>query len=642
MKWLEKKRVRVGFMDFTFQRIRATGKVAERDRDLKPRPGPQSQSKGQTKERFLILAREAGTMTEQLVRVLSPLGQVEVIVDRPLGDSLASAVADRRYIHLGDEEAAGFGGLMSKSGPFPRITAWSRAFAHLAQTVEEDEAVWFVEDDVAGDVDSFAALIAATRAKQADLSALDIRTRHEDAHWPWWSYADGVLPSPCRAFQPLCRLSGRLLRAVLDFQKRHQRFTFHEVLFASLAHEHGMTWLDWRKDPATKALVEDFLYRPDVNRVHRGVSHPVKDPLLHHAICSLPSLAALRRNRADCEGWSIFPDDYDFLANWCRKQGFRSILEFGPGDSTLALLDAGCRVVSYEHDISWLKKTLDRFRDEMEVEILHLPEGDLPEPPVHAPDCVLVDGPPYREGQTLSRLGPCEWALEVCGCFLLHDARRDGEKATLKEMERRGMQVTQIATRKGLALVVDPKIRPELVRDASVPLNPSDRLAGSWLARETQSWQLRIGEKTPSKILSAAAGSVAEASRLLTIFHPHPESEIHVLGGVDGGPNMHEDEPMPGRNIHWYEGESREILAWMIAEEGYWESFDFIHLTGASSGPALLGDACQAWSLLRPGGTMMIEANLISNPGLAAFRAVYQDGWLSISEDSERIFVRRR
>lgn len=204
------------------------------------------------------------------------------------------------------------------------------------------------------------------------------------------------------------------------------------------------------------------------------------------------------------------------------------------------------------------------------------------------------------------------------------------------------MQVTQIATRKGLALVVDPKVRPELVRDASVPLNPSDRLAGSWLARETQSWQLRIGEKTPSKILSAAAGSVAEASRLLTIFHPHPESEIHVLGGVDDGPNMHEDEPMPGRNIHWYEGESREILAWMIAEEGYWESFDFIHLTGASSASALLGDACQAWSLLKPGGTMMIEANLISNPGLAAFRAVYQEGWLSISEDSERIFVRRR
>lgn len=640
MKWLEKNRVKVGFMDFTFQRIRANGKVADRDRELKPKPAAQSQD--QTQERFLILARVAGTMTEQLIRVLNPLGKVEVIVDRPLGDSFASAVTDRRYIHLNDGEAAGFGGLMSKSGPFPKITAWSRAFAHLARTLEDEEAVWFVEDDVAGDVDSFAALVAATRAKQADLSALDIRTRHEDAHWPWWSYADGILPCPARAFQPLCRLSGRLIRAVLDFQKRHQRFTFHEVLFASLAQEKGMSWLDWRKEGATKDLVTEFLYRPDVARIHRGVSHPVKDPDLHRAICTQTPLREGRRQRAACEGWSILADDYDFLADWCRKQGFRHVVEFGPGDSTLALLDAGCRVVSYEHDIGWLKKSLERFRSETEVEILHLPEGDLPEVPAIAPDCVLVDGPPYREGQTMSRLGPCEWALRVCGCFLLHDTRRDGEIATLAEMERRGMQVTQVPTAKGLALVVDPKIRPELAQEELLFSTYGHRLSSPWLDQDLASWRLRLGSKQPSRMLTTAVADIAEASALLNLFFPHPASEIHAVAMANGQPEAPDGSRSTSGKIHWYDGEAREVLAWMIAGEGFWEGFDFIHLAGSVDGPAFLGDACQAWSLLKPGGLMMLEADLASAAALDAFSGTFQVSWTEVVKEKERLLVRKR
>lgn len=217
MKWLEKKQVRVGLLDFTFQRIRANGQVAARDRDL--RTPPVTAENDRSRERFLILARETGAMAESLLSVSEPLGRVEVIVDHPPGVSLAPTLTERRYIHLTDREAAGHAGLMSES--FPGITAWSRAFAHLEQTLVENEAVWFIEDDVAGDPASFAELVRATTAKAADLSALDVRTRHEDTQWPWWSYADGLFASPCRAFQPLCRLSERLVRAVLDFQNRH-------------------------------------------------------------------------------------------------------------------------------------------------------------------------------------------------------------------------------------------------------------------------------------------------------------------------------------------------------------------------------------------------------------------------------------
>ena len=638
MKWLEKNKVRVSFLDFTFQRIRANGQVAAMDRELKTAPVAIKKARG--KERFLILTRETGDMAENLMSVLEPLGWVEVILDQPPGASLASTLIERRYIHLTDKEAAGYAGLMSES--FPKITAWSRAFAHLARTMGDEEAIWFVEDDVAGDADSFAELVRATSVKAADLSALDIRTRHEDSQWPWWSYADGVFASPCRAFQPLCRLSGRLVRAVLDFQKRHQRLTFHEVLFASLAKDHGMTLLDWRRDETMKSFVADFHYRPDVESAHRGISHPVKDKDLHEAICRIPSLASSRRSSAACEGWSIFGDDYDFLANWCRKQGFKSVVEFGPGDSTLALLDAGCRVVSYEHDIGWLKKVLERFRDEADVEILHCPEGSVPDPPDQRPDLVLVDGPPFREGQKMSRLGPCEWALEVCGCFLLHDTKRAGERATLKEMEKRGMKVVPITTKKGLALVVDPAGRPELLPGGHLSFKPGGKLVGTWMVHDIPSWQLRIGDpKRPMRILTTAAGNIPDAKRLLEIFFPHADSEIHALGTGDGGAEASPANPVQGGRVHWYDGEAREILAWMIAGDGFWESFDFIHLAGAKNAPELLADACQVWSLLKPKGLLMIEATRISEPGLAAFRSVYQEQWMMISEESMRILVRK-
>lgn len=183
---------------------------------------------------------------------------------------------------------------------------------------------------MAGDVDSFVELVLATREKQADLFALDIRTRHEDAHWPWWSYAEGLLPCPARAFQPLCRLSGRLVRAVLDFQKRHRRLTFNEVLFTSLVHEHGMTWLDWRRDETADKVLKNFRYRPNVNQVGRGVSHPVKDPGLHESICRLPPVVAGgRRSQAVCEEWSIFPKERDGRRTGATVK-FRGVSSFTP------------------------------------------------------------------------------------------------------------------------------------------------------------------------------------------------------------------------------------------------------------------------------------------------------------------------
>jgi uncharacterized HAD superfamily protein/hypoxanthine phosphoribosyltransferase len=579
------------------------------------------------RQRFLILAREAGERAESLRKVLEALGKVEVVVDRPDqgrkdADTGCSGGGpdqdDPATVWIPDGEAEGYGGLMSESGPFPRITAWSRAMVHLARTLEGDEAVWFVEDDVAGDAGSFAEFVQRTASRNADLSAIDLRRKRDDMHWPWWRYADDFFEEPCRGFQPLCRLSARLVRAVLDFRVRHGEFTFHEVLFASVARREGMSWLSWNCDAGFRHFVSRFRYRPEIREVAGGICHPVKNPAVHAAICAAPPPEFARLAAAKGEDWSIEREAYEFLARYCRRHGIRRVAEFGPGNSTCSLLDAGCRVVSYEHDFEWLQRWLDRFEGEKNVELVHCPEGALPGPPPFAPELVFVDGPPFREGQEMSRLHACEWALEVCGSFLLHDANRDGEKATLAEMERRGMQVTRIPTRKGLALVADPSRRP--VRVPGTPVEAASKYVGGggsgWFPEDWLAWSVLFGTgDKPVRVLETGAGSGAGASLMLDLLFTHLESEAHCIDLYDGeagaaaraafesnaGAGGH------GGRLHLYEGLSREVLAWMIAEEGYWESFDFIRLGGSASGPGLLADACQAWALLKPGGVMVFD-----------------------------------
>lgn len=417
-------------------------------------------------ERFLILARESSKPSCSLQEVLAPLGKVTTITDLAGSAALAHEAAtdlNRAVIHVTDEKAESFGGMMSVSGAFPQITAWSRAFAHLSELPLEEEGIWFVEDDVAGDLGSFSRIMQATLLRRPDLAAIDIRSRSENPEWSWWSYADGYFPDPDAAFQPFCRLSARLVRAVLDFHQTHGKLIFHEVLFASLAKQLGMKTLSWDRSAEFRYLLGSFRYRPEVTSCSQGISHPVKDPDIHASICALPPAEFPRKSSASLNSWTVLSDDYDFLVRFCRKNGVSLVAEFGPGDSTLAFLDGGCRVTTFEHDPGWMNHASKRFEGLSSVQLEHCPEGQTPSPETigFEPCLVFVDGPPSRQGQDRPRLGPCTWGLEVCGLILLHDANRAGEQATLDYLEERGMEIVRIPTEKGLAAVIDPGRRPE-------------------------------------------------------------------------------------------------------------------------------------------------------------------------------------
>src|SRR5690606_36105980 len=119
----------------------------------------------------------------------------------------------------------------------------------------------------------------------ADLSALEFNSKVNEPDWAHWSHAEGYFDDPCRSFNPICRLSPRLIAVILEFRRIHKRFLFQEVLFASLAAAHGLSVLDWRKDEKVSNLFENFRFRPEISQPCSGVCHPVKDEVLHRQIC---------------------------------------------------------------------------------------------------------------------------------------------------------------------------------------------------------------------------------------------------------------------------------------------------------------------------------------------------------------------
>lgn len=171
--------------------------------------------------------------------------------------------------------------------PSQGSTAWDLAWMKLRSTVGENPAnVWLVEEEVAGNETEFSRLFKSTTEVDADLSCRDLASRAEDPHWPFWNQAALFFPYPCRSFNPICRLSSRLVSVVLEFQRQHRQFAFHETLFASLVAEHGFSFLDWSKDVETRVLFGPFRQTEEISSEESSICFPVRNDVLHARICS--------------------------------------------------------------------------------------------------------------------------------------------------------------------------------------------------------------------------------------------------------------------------------------------------------------------------------------------------------------------
>ncbi|MEK7954212.1 hypothetical protein [Luteolibacter soli] len=637
------------------------GKAIEMDRGLEPEKtalrkalGPRQEpdtTDRPIKERFLILARQDSPAARRLRQLLSPLGQAEIILDSP----------GENGIWYGDDVVKGYGGLMSNSSPFPIITAWSRAMYHLERTLQQDEAVWFVEDDVAGNPSFFEALVRETAASGADFSGIDVVSRESDPAWDHWNLAEPWFRDPWRAFKPLSRKSARLIRAALDFREKHGCFTFHEILFPTLANQADLRCLDWMRSRDFRRLLTVFRFRPIVKEVAAGVCHPVKTEPAHELICTHPQPPSPRLEPLNLAGmprfsvaafadWSLQCEEYAWLVRFCRRSGARTVVEIGCGNSTLALLDAGCRVLSLEADPEWRNHVCRGLHQEREVEIRAPQKGGMPRPDdvVFRPDFVLVNA--IFPGRAGNLEAVCTFGLSVADQVLLHDTRARNAVDLLADLEAAGYPVRRLPSSRGLACIGPRQTVARSGYWREIAKGYRGIKNTGWFREDLERWEIWFASEEPVRALEIGASDGVSANVMLDILFTHPASEVHCVElhnpanelSVQTREAFVENltRRQDGRGIELYHGNFAEVLAWMIASDDYWESFDFIHLAACENPPhELLSAACQGWSLLKPGGVMVfggLDHGSSAPPHCAwsAFEAAFRDQGDVLFEDN--------
>lgn len=151
--------------------------------------------------------------------------------------------------------------------------------------------------------------------------------------------------------------------------------------------------------------------------------------------------------------------DYGELIKYAS--GAKSALEFGPGLSTLALIEAGVKhIVTCEHDPEWHRRSVESLKPYPQCRVLHY-DNVAPEANVEALkdneqfDLAFVDSPSGTEGlakkpervklsgqEECSRLNTCLAALRHSKIIYLHDWFRANERATLGRLAQLGHKIT--------------------------------------------------------------------------------------------------------------------------------------------------------------------------------------------------------
>ena len=118
---------------------------------------------------FKIIARGESVKTDNLKKVLSDFGDVEVVPD--IKGDLEGYTGMCGDLRLKDWET--------------RTTAWDLLFKDL-----EEEYTWVIEDDVAFNQGTIKNILNRFKNNESDLISNAIYSKYEDTHWSWWHLND--------------------------------------------------------------------------------------------------------------------------------------------------------------------------------------------------------------------------------------------------------------------------------------------------------------------------------------------------------------------------------------------------------------------------------------------------------------------
>ena len=174
---------------------------------------------------------------------------------------------------------------MTRSPYIKKPSAWDKAFYTISynELYNKYNYFFFIEDDVYSK--NYETLISFIMDAQSEFSVdfitKQIRPKSHHPQWKHWQedYTN-EFSNPSQSFNPLCRLSKRLIEKILLYKEQHKFFNFHEILFASLCLEYNLSYINYIENNILNKYIGNFRYYPimiesDINDIL--IHHPVKD-----------------------------------------------------------------------------------------------------------------------------------------------------------------------------------------------------------------------------------------------------------------------------------------------------------------------------------------------------------------------------
>jgi len=224
-----------------------------------------------------ILCQNKSTYTISINKRLKESGiDSSLIVDSEINNDLLRNINFTGFNRLPDEVT---------NSHYTKITAWEKSFynIHINNLIDKYDYFYFIEEDVyTKDTNTIFDIISYFNTFNADLISKLILFKEEQPEWPWWnidhSY-EKLFNDPHRSFNPLCRLSKKLVSLIFEFQKHNNTFYFHEILFSSLCVDHHMIYHDYSYYPKINDYIGNIQYRPNIlvkDILDSKIYHPVK------------------------------------------------------------------------------------------------------------------------------------------------------------------------------------------------------------------------------------------------------------------------------------------------------------------------------------------------------------------------------
>jgi len=179
---------------------------------------------------------------------------------------------------------AGFYNL-TRSPYIKKPSAWDKAFYTISynELYNKYNYFFFIEDDVYSKnyecLNEF--IHECINNFHEDFITKQVRPQSHHPNWKYWkeNYISD-LKHPSQSFNPLCRISNKLIKLILNYQRLHKKFEFHEILIASLCLENNLSYINYIENDNLKKYIGRFRYNPILlveEITDNLIYHPVKD-----------------------------------------------------------------------------------------------------------------------------------------------------------------------------------------------------------------------------------------------------------------------------------------------------------------------------------------------------------------------------